>query len=94
VARSLTLTVPFINVLPLQFHCRQGVTLPGYVLVCEVFPAKQRTMAAVLSGLYWPLAMVLLSVVAHFTRHWRHLVIVTSIPGLFAVPLFWLVLDT
>ena len=39
-ARSLTLTVPFINVLPLQFHCRQGVTLPGYVLVCEVFPAK------------------------------------------------------
>ena len=77
-----------------QFHCRQGVILPGFVLVCELFSAERRTIAAVLAGMYWSVAMVLLSAIAYFIHHWRHLVIVTSIPGLFVVPLFWLVIKT
>ena len=64
--------------------------LSGFVLACELFLANQRTMAGLLLTLYWPLGMVLLAAAAYFTRHWRHLLIVTSTPGLLLIPLFWL----
>ncbi|KAI0240554.1 Organic cation transporter protein [Lamellibrachia satsuma] len=70
---------------------QQGAMLCGFVLGCELFSAKQRTMAGLLLTMYWPVGMVLLAAAAYFTRHWRHLLIVTSMPGLFLVPLFWII---
>ncbi|KAI0240830.1 Solute carrier family 22 member 7 [Lamellibrachia satsuma] len=69
----------------------EGTMISGYVLACELFPAKYRTTAGVLVWIYWPVGMILLAGIAYVTRNWRYLLIVTSLPGLFALSLFWYV---
>lgn len=67
--------------------------ISAFVLACELFPVKQRTMAGMMGLQYWSVGMVLLSGIAYVTRNWRHLLIITSLPGLLVVPLFWWVPD-
>ncbi|KAI0241869.1 Organic cation transporter protein [Lamellibrachia satsuma] len=69
----------------------EGTMISGFVLACEMFPAKYRTTAGVLAWIYWPVGMILLAGIAYVTRNWRYLLIVTSLPGLLALPLVWLI---
>ncbi|KAI0241104.1 Organic cation transporter protein [Lamellibrachia satsuma] len=69
----------------------KGTMISGYVLACELFPAKYRTTAGVLGWIYWPVGMLLLAGIAYVTRNWRYLLIVTSLFGLLALPLVWLI---
>ncbi|KAI0240556.1 hypothetical protein LSAT2_008685 [Lamellibrachia satsuma] len=69
----------------------QGTEMSGYVLACELFPAKYRTTAGILAWIYWPVGMLLLDGLAYLTRSWRYRLIVTSLSGLAFVPLFWFV---
>ncbi|KAI0240555.1 hypothetical protein LSAT2_008684, partial [Lamellibrachia satsuma] len=64
----------------------QGTQISGFVLACQLFPAKHRTTAGVLAWIYWPLGMILLAGIAYLNRNWRYLLIVTSLPGLVFVP--------
>ena len=77
--------------LNLTTYITQGAMLSGYVLACEAFPARQRTMAGMMFMMYWPLGMVSLSCAAYVFRSWRSLIMFTSLPGLFVIPVYWLV---
>jgi len=70
----------------------QGTMMPAYVLSCELFPARQRTMAGVILMQVWSVSLVVLAGLAYFVRNWRHLLIITSFPGVFMIPLFWWVI--
>ncbi|KAK2173889.1 hypothetical protein NP493_846g00002 [Ridgeia piscesae] len=69
----------------------QGTMMPAYVLSCELFPARQRTMAGVILMQVWSVSLVVLAGLAYFVRNWRHLLIITSFPGVFMIPLFWII---
>ncbi|KAI0223124.1 Solute carrier family 22 member 3 [Lamellibrachia satsuma] len=72
----------------------EGTLLSGFVLACEMFPAMYRTTAGVLAWIYWPVGMILLAGIAYVTRNWRYLLIVTSLFGLLALPMFWLISES
>ena len=67
----------------------QGILLPGFVMACEMIPAKHRTFAGVIIEVFWGLATCLLALFAFLIRDWRYLQLLLVLAELLTVPLFW-----
>jgi len=67
----------------------QGINITGFVMATELFPPRQRTIAAVSHEFLWALGGALLAGYAYLLRRWRPLQVVVSAPALLAVVLVW-----
>jgi len=70
------------------------MSVPCFVLVCELFAAKYRTFAGIVVGNFWAIAMCFLALLAYIVQNWVHLQLVISLFGLLSVPLYWYYLCT
>ena len=71
--------------------CFQGYGLAAFVLVCEMFPAKQREFSGLISQNFWGLATMMLALLMFLIPNWRYLQLLLSLLGLVSVPLYWYV---
>jgi len=69
---------------------QQGVILCGFVYACELFPSADRTIAGLMMQVAWGFGLGILTLMAYLTRHWRHLLLATSVPGVVAIPFIWI----
>ena len=69
----------------------QGFGLATFVLVCAMFPAKQRVFAGLLCQNFWSLGMMVLALLMFLISNWRYLQLLLSLLGLVSVPLYWCV---
>lgn len=60
----------------------------SFVLTVEMVTGKWSNIIGTLDLLPLPLAYILISVIAYFTRNWRNLQFIISVPW-FALLLFW-----
>ena len=67
----------------------QGINITGFVMATELFPPKERTVAAVSHEFFWALGGAILSGWAFIFRQWRHLQIIVSIPTILGLVLIW-----
>ena len=67
----------------------QGINITGFVMATELFPPKERTIAAVSHEFFWALGGAILPGWAYLLRQWRHLQLVVSLPTIAAFVLIW-----
>ena len=67
----------------------QGINITGFVMATELFPPKERTIAAVSHEFLWALGGAILPGWAFLFRRWRHLQIIVSIPTILGFVLIW-----
>lgn len=67
----------------------QGVNITGFIMATELFPPKQRTVAAVSHEFFWAIGGAFLPIFAYFLRSWRPLQICVSVPGALVLVLIW-----
>jgi len=67
----------------------QGVNITGFIMATELFPPKERTIAAVSHEFLWALGGAILPGWAYLFRQWRHLQIAVSLPTIFGLFLIW-----
>jgi len=67
----------------------QGINITGFVMATELFPPKERTIAAVSHEFFWALGGAILPGWAYLLRQWRHLQLVVSLPTIVAFVLIW-----
>lgn len=58
-------------------------------MATELFPPKQRTVAAVSHEFFWALGGAILPGWAYLFRNWRHLQIAVSLPPVLGIILVW-----
>ena len=67
----------------------QGILLPSFVMVCELFAAKYRTFAAFVDAIFWAVGICLLALLAYLVNNWVHLQLIISLSSLLTIPLYW-----
>jgi len=67
----------------------QGINITGFVMATELFPPKQRTVAAVSHEFFWALGGAVLSGWAYLFRQWRFLQVAVSLPAILGFILIW-----
>ena len=72
----------------------QGINITGFVMATELFPPKERTIAAVSHEFLWALGGAILPGWAYLFRQWRYLQLVVSLPTIVAFVLIWSVLGS
>ncbi|KAK7088290.1 organic cation transporter protein-like [Littorina saxatilis] len=68
----------------------QGMHTASYIMAVELFPTKQRTLAACVIQMYWGAAVLVLGGLSWILRDWRLIQLAISLPSLLAIPYFWL----
>ena len=58
-------------------------------MATELFPPKERTIAAVSHEFLWALGGAILPGWAYLFRRWRHLQVVVSLPTILGIILIW-----
>ena len=71
--------------------CCQGISVPSFVMVCELFAAKYRTFAGTIIQNFWAVAMCVYALLAYLVQNWVHLQLIISLVGLLTIPLYWYV---
>ena len=67
----------------------QGINITGFVMATELFPPKERTIAAVSHEFLWAIGGAILAGYAYLFRQWRHLQVVVSLPTILGFVLIW-----
>jgi len=68
---------------------QQGLIVIGTIMVCELFPADQRTFAGIFIENFWALSHCLLAFFSFLVPNWIHMQLIISLSGLLTIPLFW-----
>jgi len=58
-------------------------------MATELFPPKERTIAAVSHEFLWAIGGAILAGYAYLFRQWRHLQVVVSLPTILGFVLIW-----
>ncbi|XP_036363377.1 organic cation transporter-like protein isoform X2 [Octopus sinensis] len=66
---------------------QQGIVIPGFTMILEMFPADKRTLVSCTLGVWWSICVMILALVAYVMRHseWRWLCAVFGIPGIICI---------
>lgn len=65
------------------------ITLNVYCMIAEFLPSTHRTLPVIGASLFWSLGIMVLALVGYFIKDWKILQIVTSLPNLVVLLLWW-----
>lgn len=66
-----------------------GEMLTGFVLVCEMFPARHRAFVGCVIQCFWAAGSTCLTLLAYLIEDWRYLQFTISLFSLLSIPLYW-----
>jgi len=79
----------FLALRGLQGVFVQGLQNSTYVLSLELFPARSRTLVALIMQIFWSIGLVLLAVLSYVILDWRILQLAVSVPTAITVLYIW-----
>jgi len=79
----------FLALRGLQGVFVQGLQNSTYVLSLELFPARSRTLVALIMQVFWSIGLVLLAVLSYVILDWRILQLAVSVPTAITVLYIW-----
>jgi OCT family organic cation transporter-like MFS transporter 4/5 len=66
-----------------------GVGMIGFVLITEVLGQSKRAFAGMVLPMCFAVGLGIYSLLAYYIRSWKLLTIVTSLPMLVGIPMYW-----
>ncbi|XP_077256243.1 solute carrier family 22 member 3 isoform X2 [Temnothorax americanus] len=69
----------------------QGLQNSTYILSLELFPARSRTLVALIMQISWSIGLVLLAVLSYAIPDWRILQLAVSVPTAITVLYIWII---
>jgi len=79
----------FLALRGLQGVFVQGLQNSTYILSLELFPARSRTLVALIMQVFWSIGLVLLAVLSYVIPDWRILQLAVSVPTAITVLYIW-----
>ncbi|XP_011702190.1 PREDICTED: organic cation transporter protein-like [Wasmannia auropunctata] len=81
----------FLALRGLQGVFVQGLQNSTYILSLELFPARSRTLVALIMQIFWSIGLVLLAVLSYMIPDWRILQLAISVPTAITVLYIWII---
>ncbi|XP_071638253.1 organic cation transporter protein [Temnothorax longispinosus] len=81
----------FLALRGLQGVFVQGLQNSTYILSLELFPARSRTLVALIMQISWSIGLVLLAVLSYAIPDWRILQLAVSVPTAITVLYIWII---
>ncbi|XP_011867686.1 PREDICTED: organic cation transporter protein-like isoform X2 [Vollenhovia emeryi] len=81
----------FLALRGLQGVFVQGLQISTYILSLELFPARSRTLVALIMQISWSIGLVLLAVLSYVIPDWRILQLAVSVPTAITVLYIWII---
>ncbi|XP_032686039.1 solute carrier family 22 member 3-like [Odontomachus brunneus] len=81
----------FLALRGLQGVFVQGLQNSTYILSLELFPARSRTLVALIMQISWSIGLVLLAVLSYMIPDWRILQLAVSVPTAITVLYIWII---
>ncbi|KYN38680.1 Solute carrier family 22 member 20 [Trachymyrmex septentrionalis] len=81
----------FLVLRSLQGVFVQGLQNSTYILSLELFPARSRTLVALIMQISWSMGLVLLAVLSYVIPDWRILQLAVSVPTAITVLYIWII---
>lgn len=67
----------------------QGVNITGFIMATELFPPKQRSVAAVTHEFFWAIGGAGIPLFAFLFMRWHAIQLAVSMPSLLGIGLWW-----
>ncbi|KYQ49143.1 Solute carrier family 22 member 3 [Trachymyrmex zeteki] len=81
----------FLVLRSLQGVFVQGLQNSTYILSLELFPARSRTLVALIMQIFWSIGLVLLAILSYVIPDWRILQLAVSVPTAITVLYIWII---
>ncbi|EFN83564.1 Solute carrier family 22 member 3 [Harpegnathos saltator] len=81
----------FLALRALQGVFAQGLQNSTYILCLELFPARSRTLVALIMQISWSIGLMLLAVLSYVIPDWRILQLAVSVPTAITVLYIWII---
>ncbi|XP_020280800.1 organic cation transporter protein-like [Pseudomyrmex gracilis] len=81
----------FLALRGLQGVFVQGLQNSTYILSLELFPARSRTLIALIMQIFWSIGLVLLTALSYVIPDWRILQLAVSVPTAVTVLYIWII---
>ncbi|XP_025992313.1 solute carrier family 22 member 3 isoform X2 [Solenopsis invicta] len=84
----------FLALRGLQGVFVQGLQNSTYILSLELFPARSRTVVALIMQISWSIGLILLAVLSYMIPDWRILQLAVSVPTAITVLYIWIISES
>ncbi|KAG5319800.1 ORCT protein, partial [Acromyrmex heyeri] len=84
----------FLVLRSLQGVFVQGLQNSTYILSLELFPARSRTLVALIMQISWSMGLILLALLSYVIPDWRILQLAVSVPTAITVLYIWQIFNT
>ncbi|XP_067214835.1 organic cation transporter protein-like [Linepithema humile] len=81
----------FLALRGLQGVFIQGLQNSTYILSLELFPARSRTLVALIMQIFWSIGLILLAALSYVIPDWRILQLAVSVPTAATVLYIWII---